>query len=239
MEKIKVLIVEDKLLIAEDISSRLKKHSMEVIDICTSGEKAIEVAAEKMPDLILMDVQLSGELDGISAALHILKHQNIPVIYLTDYADDRTIERAKLTRPASYLTKPFNEADLVRAIDIAFSNSTLEAPTRTKGNEFIFIRDKEQEFVKLAFNDILFLEAARAYCKIVLQDRIIVYSKNMNYVYEQINRPEFIKVHRSYIVNKNKITALNGNMIKIGKDHEIQMSKEYKSELEALLNIMK
>jgi chemotaxis response regulator CheB len=97
MEKIKVLIVEDKLLIAEDVAARLEKHSMEVVAICSSGEEAIEKAKNKNPDLILMDIELAGAMDGISAAQSILQHQFIPVIYLSDYTDNKTLERAKKT----------------------------------------------------------------------------------------------------------------------------------------------
>src|SRR6218665_168381 len=130
MEKIKVLIVEDKLLTAEDIALRLKEHNMEVVGICTSGEQAVEEAISTKPDLILMDVELDGAMDGISAAQVISQQQSVPIIYLSDFTDSRTLDRAKKTLPANYLTKPFNEADLIRAIDLAFSNANAKGKTK-------------------------------------------------------------------------------------------------------------
>src|SRR5688572_4469572 len=113
MENIRVLVVEDKLMIAEHIASMLKKNSMDVIGMCASGEEAIEMSREKNPDLILMDIELSGAIDGISAAQIIHQDQAIPIIYLSDYTDNKTIDRAKKTIPANFLAKPFHEPDLI------------------------------------------------------------------------------------------------------------------------------
>lgn len=238
MEKIKVLIVEDKLLIAEDIAQRLEKHSLEVVDICSGGEEAIEKAKSKNPDLILMDIELSGAMDGISAAQIISQQQSVPIIYLSDYTDHKTLDRAKKTQPANYLTKPFNEADLIRAIDFAFSNAR---PIPATGNQFskpVFVRTESQVYIKLDLQEILYLEADRSYCRVITTTRSFTLSTSMNNVYEQLNHDDFVKVHRSHIVNVNRITSLNGNSIKIG-DIEIQMSKEYRDSLMRLLKIIR
>jgi DNA-binding LytR/AlgR family response regulator len=238
MEKIKVLIVEDKLLIAEDIAQRLEKHSLEVVDICSSGEEAIEKAKHKNPDLILMDIELSGAMDGISAAQIISQQQSVPIIYLSEYTDSKTLDRAKKTQPANYLTKPFNEADLVRAIDFAFSNAR---PVHATGNRFaqpVFVRTESQVYIKLDVQEILYLEADRSYCKVIASTRTFTLSTSMNNVYEQLDHEDFVKAHRSFIVNVSRITSLDGNSIKIG-DTEIQMSKEYRDNLMRHLKIIR
>jgi DNA-binding LytR/AlgR family response regulator len=238
MEKIKVLIVEDKLLIAEDIASRLEKHAMEVVAICSSGEEAIEKAKNKNPDLILMDIELSGAMDGISTAQTILQQQSVPVIYLSDYTDKKTLDRAKKTQPANYLTKPFHEADLIRAIDLAFSNTRNTPVTSNRLSRPIFLRTESQVYIKLDLSEILYLEADRSYCKVITETRTFTLSTSMNNVYEQLNHDDFVKVHRSHIVNVSQITSLDGNGIRIGET-VIQMSKEYRDDLMRLLKIIR
>jgi len=107
MEQIKVLIVEDKLLIAEDIAAKLRKHNLDVIGIHDRGEDALAGLDEGLPDLILMDINLAGELDGIETARRIQEKHVIPIIYLSDYTDSNTVNRAKQTLPANFLSKPF------------------------------------------------------------------------------------------------------------------------------------
>jgi DNA-binding LytR/AlgR family response regulator len=238
MEKIKVLIVEDKLLIAEDIAQRLEKHSLEVVATCSSGEEAIDKAKSKNPDLILMDIELAGALDGISAAQIISKQLAIPIIYLSDYTDNKTLDRAKKTQPANYLTKPFNEADLIRAIDLAFSNAKHIPAAGNRLARPAFVRTESQVYTKLNLEEILYLEADRSYCKVITDTRTFTLSTSMNNVYEQLNHEDFVKVHRSYIVNVSRITSLDGNSIKMG-EIEIQMSKEYRDDLMGLLKIIR
>lgn len=238
METIRVLIVEDKLLIAEDIASRLTKHGMEVVSMCTTGEEALDVVKETTPDLILMDIQLAGAMDGISTAQMILSDQSIPIIYLSDFVDAATLDRAKKTNPANYLSKPFNEQDLIRSIDIAFTNTRQQGSKNKPLKEYVFLREKNQAYIKLAYNDILYLEADRAYCHVVTDKSVYTLTNNMNHVYEQLQHRDFLKVSRSYVVNSNRITSLNGNMILLG-DKEVQMSKEYRDSLLEKLNILK
>ncbi|HTJ53237.1 MAG TPA: response regulator [Cyclobacteriaceae bacterium] len=240
MEKIKVLIVEDKLIIAQDIAARLTKHALEVVGICSTGEEAIERAMADKPDLILMDIELEGAIDGISAAQLILKEQPVPIIFLSDYTDSKTVERALKTKPSNYLTKPFNEVDLIRAIDLAFSNARAQnvSMARSVLSKDVFLRTDSQAYIKLAIHDILYLEADRAYCSVVTDVKTYKLSSSMNHIHEQLPKGDFIKVHRSYSVNINRITSLEGNMIKIG-EHEVQMSREYREELMSLLKIIK
>lgn len=115
----KILIVEDEIIIAKDIEKTLKKDGYEVIDLVPSGEKAIEVIKKSKPDLILMDIRLKGKMDGIEAAEIIKNKFDLPVIYLTSYKDEATLLRAKITEPYGYIIKPFNYKELKILIDIA------------------------------------------------------------------------------------------------------------------------
>lgn len=238
MEKISILIVEDKLLVAQDIAGLLRKHDFNVCAICQTGEEAIRKAEQEKPDLILMDIELSGPMDGIAAASEITRKQAIPIIYLSDFTDKRTIDRAKPTHPANYLAKPFNESDLIRAIDLAFSNAKQSNKYLLKPNEHIFVRVDNQAYIKLLCSEILYLKADRAYCTVVTEGKSYKLSTSMNHINEQLDHPDFLKVHRSFIINTTKITALDGNTIKFN-DQEVQMSREYRDILMSRVKILK
>lgn len=120
MEKKTILVVEDEVVIAMDLQATLIDLGHEVPEIITSGEVAIQKALELRPDLVLMDIHLSDTVDGITAAAAITEALDIPVIYLTAYADEDTLRRASLTTPFGYILKPFEARELRANIDIAF-----------------------------------------------------------------------------------------------------------------------
>src|SRR5262245_37187448 len=122
----RILVVEDQRLIAADIENTLKKLGYIVVDNVSSGEDAISRSDQLRPELVLMDVRLRGEMDGIRAAEIIRDRFSVPVVYLTAYADDETILRAKKTTPFGYLVKPFNERELRATIEIAFYTHQME-----------------------------------------------------------------------------------------------------------------
>ncbi len=112
MSKAKILVVEDEIIIARDIQNKLKQLGYDVPAVASSGGKAIQKASEMSPDLVLMDINLNGDMDGIAAAEQIRIRFNIPVIYLTAYSDEATLQRAKVTEAHSYIIKPFQIKEL-------------------------------------------------------------------------------------------------------------------------------
>ncbi len=127
MSKARILVVEDEGIIAEDIQMSLQDFGYEVLSVVTTGEESIRRAGEGRPDLVLMDVVLSGDMDGIEAATRIHHQFNIPIVYLTAYADDKMLERAKITEPFGYLLKPFRDRELHSTIEMALFKSKLES----------------------------------------------------------------------------------------------------------------
>ena len=107
MSKANILIVEDESIVAKDIQQSLKKLGYNVVDVVSTGENAIVSATEKNPDLVLMDIMLKGSMSGIEAAQVIKEKLNIPVIFLTAYADESTFSKAKITEPYGYIIKKF------------------------------------------------------------------------------------------------------------------------------------
>ncbi|MBW4490894.1 MAG: response regulator [Trichocoleus desertorum ATA4-8-CV12] len=126
----KILVVEDERIVARDIEKRLKKLGYVVPVTVASGEEAIKKTAEIRPDLVLMDIQLKGKLDGIETAEQIRADFDIPVIYLTAYADEATLQRAKATEPFGYILKPFDARDLHVAIEVALRRRLSEEAIR-------------------------------------------------------------------------------------------------------------
>jgi CheY-like chemotaxis protein len=115
----KILIVEDEKIVALGIKRMLKNMGYIVPSIASSGEEAIRKAQVTFPDLVLMDIMLKGDIDGITAAKQIIDELDIPVIYLTAYSDENILQRAQETRSSGYITKPFEETDLQNTIELA------------------------------------------------------------------------------------------------------------------------
>jgi CheY-like chemotaxis protein len=122
MKPVQILIVEDELLIAHNLARILKKLGYDVVDIVSSGEKAIQTATAKKPDLILMDIVIKGQINGIEAAQIIQSQHKIPVIYITAYTDESTVQRAKETGAYGFIVKPFKKEQLHGTIQIAIGH---------------------------------------------------------------------------------------------------------------------
>ncbi|MBD3291185.1 response regulator [candidate division KSB1 bacterium] len=125
-ESIKILIVEDEKIVASDIQNSLIRMGYSTLGIASSGDEALEKTREFHPDIVLMDIRLEGEMDGIDSALKIRERFHIPVIYLTAYADDSTLQRAKISEPYGYILKPFDSRDLHTSIEMALYKHKME-----------------------------------------------------------------------------------------------------------------
>jgi len=126
MKKYKILIVEDEVIVALDIKDELEILGYEVIDLVTNHTNALKTVQNELPDLIIMDINLKNSKDGIETAKAILQIQYIPIIYLTAYTDDITIEKASNTNPVGYITKPFKNDDLRISLRLAFSKLSIK-----------------------------------------------------------------------------------------------------------------
>ena len=126
MAKANVLVVEDERIIALELKDILKNLGHDVITIVSSGEEAVAKAGELEPDLILMDIMLQGEMDGIEAAAQIIKYFDIPIIYLTAYSGDELLARARQTEFYGYLIKPFCDRELDIAIQMALNKHSIK-----------------------------------------------------------------------------------------------------------------
>lgn len=153
MSLTKILIVEDEMIIAEDMADALTQLGYEVTAIVPSGHDAIEKAATTNPDIVLMDINLQGEIDGVDAASQIRSSQQIPVVFLTAYADQNTIERAKATEPYGYLLKPFQDRELKTTIEIAIQRHKAETSIREMLAQESHINQLKSQFLSMISHD--------------------------------------------------------------------------------------
>ena len=123
----RALIVEDEALIAEELRERLLRLGFIVIAAVSSGEEGVEIATRETPDLVLMDIRLSGDKDGVQAAREIREQVDVPIVYLTAHSDRRTVERANKTDHDGFILKPFLKRELHSTIDVALKRNAIRA----------------------------------------------------------------------------------------------------------------
>ncbi len=232
---IKILIVEDEMIIAANISLQLSNLGYDICGIVPRGEEALLHLKGSRPDIILMDINLKGKLDGIETVEIMQKDFNIPVIYLTANADDVHFSRAKATNPHAFISKPFKKTDLQRAIEITINR--VMAEDAQPGNstpsfildDCIFVRDHEK-MVKIIITDIYYIEADRNYCRIFSKEREYLLVTTLKDMEDKLPPEHFVRIHRSYIVNISHIDEVAGSHVVIFKK-AIPMSKVLRIEL--------
>ena len=237
--RIKILIVEDEMLIAANIAIQLETLGYEVAGIIPRGEEAIKSVQHEKPDLVLMDINLKGELDGIETAIKMQQEDSIPIIYLTANSDDAHFNRAKATSPYAFLSKPFKKLDLQRAIELASvrilqeSNEPKTEPNSLKLEDRIFVRQNDL-MCKIIIADILYLEADRNYCQVFTKDKNYLLINTLKNMEDKLPADTFQRIHRSYIINLKQVNEFNHNNITVG-NKILPMSKELRPELMARL----
>lgn len=235
-QNIRILIVEDDMIIAANISVQLSNLGYEVIGIETRGEEAILHAMANTPDIILLDINLKGTINGIEAALEIQKFKRIPIIYLTANSDEATFAKAKATHPYAFISKPFNNLNLQRTI--ALVEDQINENKEVKGDisehlevmaDRIFVRHNGR-MVKLLLDEILYIEADRNYSNIITSSGNYLISTTLKLVEKEIKSHIFIRVHRSYMVNISKLDVVADNHLEINRK-VIPISKSFKEHL--------
>ena len=250
MPKATVLVVEDESIVSKDIQYSLKKLGYEVIGSSATGAKAIELALELKPNIVLMDIMLKGDINGIEASAEIKKSLNIPIIFLTAYADENTLEKAKITEPYAYILKPFKEIDLHTSIEMALYKHGKEMEVikerdflyniveNKESNEFIFVKSNSK-LIKLYNKDIYFVEALKDYVVInTLNSRYTIHS-TMKEIEKKLPDNQFVRVHRSFIIRTDKIAQIEQPNIILENDKRIiPVGGSYKETLVKKLNLI-
>nr|WP_293840005.1 response regulator [uncultured Arsenicibacter sp.] len=219
---LKLLVVEDDMIIAATIALQLTKLGYEVSGIVPRGEEAIQHAETNRPDLILLDISLKGALDGIDTAHAIHQQWNIPIIYVTANTDEATFARAKKTRPYAFISKPVRALELQRAIELAVSRMADEPPISAHPapdapfvlSDRIFVRYREK-IVKIFIADILYLEADRNYCHLYTATKDYLLTTTLKAMEDKLPIACFVRVHRSYLANLMQVDEVGEGYIGI------------------------
>lgn len=229
MEKVKVMVVEDEYIVAEEISEILRLQGFEVVGSASSAEKAMELADRTQPDVALLDINIEGDVDGIELAKRLLKQQELALIFLTAFDEKIYIDRASGVEPAAYIVKPFESRNLIASIQLAFNKLT---QSREDNESTYFIKDRifiknGSKFIKLMVEDIVYIEALGSYTDVYTFDKKITLTINLKQFAQKLDHPKFIRVHRSFVVNMEAIDSFEGNTIYIGAS-KIPISASYK-----------
>lgn len=237
MQTVKILIAEDDWIISKEISLTLQDLGFEVLSSFDTGEELLQKLPTLKPDLILLDIDLAGNMTGIDVAEK-LKPTGIPFIFMTAMADISTIEKAKQTQPYAYLVKPVRAENLLSTIEIALYNfhnkrsenqiiTTQKEPFSITDN--IFVKSKKR-LEKIRISDILWIEAEDIYAIIVTQNGKFILSQPLKNVEERLPAEYFMRVHRSFIVQIDKIQAIEDNDLIINQKL-IPIGKTFKEKL--------
>ena len=238
MLSVRILIAEDDWIIAKEISLTLQDLGFEVIGTFDTGEELLQKLPTLKPDLVLLDIDLAGNMTGIDIAEK-LKPQGIPFVFLTAMADIQTIEKAKQTEPYAYLVKPVRPESLLSTIEISLynhhrQNATNKTVAATPIHAFsidesIFVKSKKR-LEKIKIIDILWIEAEDIYSIIVTKTGKFILSQSLKNIEERLPSQHFMRVHRSYIVQLDKIQTIEENDLIIEGKH-IAIGKTFKERL--------
>jgi DNA-binding LytR/AlgR family response regulator len=252
MEKLNIFIVEDESIVAKDIQNSLTKLGYNVVGLANNGKDAIEKIEELSPDLVLMDIMIKGNLTGIDVSEKVKEKMNIPVIFLTAYADEGTLSRAKITEPYGYILKPFKEIDLHSTIEMAVYKHQKDAALLKerdflyslvenkddKSGDILFVKSNSK-LVKVHLKDIYFVEALKDYVIINTENARYTVHSTMKELDKKLGNVEFARVHRSFIARLDKIQSIdNQNVILENERKIIPVGGSYRDELMHKLNML-
>lgn len=241
MDKIKILIVEDDISEAIRLETGLSELGYDVLPVADNFQQAIGIFYSSDPDIVLIDIYLKGEKTGIDLGNQISSDQvhRKPIIYLTSNRDKSIFENAKHSKPGAFLLKPVDIESIDRSLELAldqfaqieFKNDTFNMNTGIFFKENLFIK-KDKKLTKLAINDIEYIEVELKYSTIYISDKRYLVRISLTKLMELLSQEIFIRIHRNYIVNLNKIKEIDLDELTISLNNKtLNISEKYKKEL--------
>ena len=245
MDQINVLIVEDTPEQSKRLSKMLEANNYHVVGIATTFKEALALFySEQKIDIAIIDIFLHGAPDGIALAetINTVPNAARPFVFLTSSTDRTIFQRAKLTQPFSYLMKPFNELEILYAIEMAVEkfyaqqNVFLSQEENTViSDDYLFIK-KGKSLKKVLLLDIIYIEVEEKYCNIITEKEKFVIMISLTKISKLLNPEIFTKTHRNYIVNAKKIEEIvpADNLIILSGKHHVPLSEKHKSIIKKL-----
>ena len=248
---VQVMIVEDESIVAMDLSMGLEQDGYSVVGIADNYEEALEMYRQHEVDILLMDINIYGSKDGVHTATDLMKIKEVPLIYLTAFTDTATVERVKHTKPAAFLTKPYNIDNVRIAIDLAlhhFASIKIAAATAKvlpiqqeaapekrndkeqflQLNDYLFIK-QNYRFVKFKLTEIQYVEADNNYVHLHTRAQKFSLRISLSDLLSRLSFSRLIRIHRSYAVNLDEISSFDDQLIHIEK-HELPIGRNYRDD---------
>ncbi|MDR7132632.1 DNA-binding LytR/AlgR family response regulator [Algoriphagus sp. 4150] len=227
--KTKILLVEDNFNLSENLREILGLHGYEIMETLDEAETALLIIEEAAPDIVLVDIQLKGTKTGIELAEELRLRMDIPIVFLTSASGSDVISRVKHVRPDGFITKPFTTNSLITAIELAIENhkSNSEGSYKQEKNACsdLFIRDNGW-LKKIIINDINWIKAEGTYTHIFVNGKQYTLRNTVKDLMQKLPYDQFSRIHKSFIVNMNKIEAFSSTTVKI-EDSEIPIGRKY------------
>lgn len=239
MDTIHILIIEDDIDVASELKSTLEKNEYTVVGIAINYQEALTMFYKLPIDLVIIDVFLGENPEGITFAetISIVPNSLKPFIFLTGSKDRQIFERAKLTKPYRFLLKPFNELEVLYAIEMAIEKFYEQANVFASTNqdtvvtkEYLFIK-KRSTMKKVLLSSIIYIEVDNRYCTIITELEKFVIQISLAKILKYINTTVFQQIHRKYIVNIHAIEQIifRDNSLLLKDNHTVHFSEKYKT----------
>lgn len=219
----RILIVEDEAIIAEHLRIILNASGFNQISLAHDKVNALAAIERFKPELVLLDIRMKQPNDGIEIAEYLKKQAVVPFIFVTAHSDKGMLSKALETQPAGYITKPFNEASVYAAVKIALSK-VLE-----KESEVLMIKDGF-DLVKLDLHTLLYVQSEGNYIDIYAESGKKSFRYSLEWFISQVDDKQFMRVHRSYVINLQKVTKISGSNVVVN-DRLIPVSRKSMQEL--------
>lgn len=229
MLRVKIGVVEDEMIIAATIVNTLKKLNYAVANPASSYAAALEMIEKEQPHLLLLDINLGGQKDGIDIAEHVRAHYHLPIIFLTANSDIATVQRAKTVKPNAYLLKPFTKDDLFASIEIAISNYYESNDKAIKKVNLII--KSGYDYVNIKTSDIVFIESNDNYVSIqMVNGKPLVARSTLSEMLQKLPDNDFTRINRSIIINHSFINKIETDQVVVA-DKTFPITTKSKQEL--------
>ena len=238
MDNINILVVEDTHEQSDALIKVLKENNFTIVGVARTFKEALDVHYNNKVDIAIVDIFLNGSPEGITFAetINTVPGSSIPFVFLTSSTDRSIFERAKLTQPFSYLLKPFNELELLYAIEMAVEKFYDQEDVflgdeedTIISNDYLFIK-KGKSLKKVQITDIIYIEVEEKYCNIITVNEKFVILISLTKMLQLLDNSIFCRTHRNFIVNTEKITEMvhGDNLIILEGKHKAILSDTYK-----------
>jgi two-component system, response regulator PdtaR len=263
MQNLKILIVEDEHLIANDIQGLLTDWGYDIVGCANRADQAINYFEKYSPDMVLLDIHLGEKTDGVDLARHFNSIRKVPLVFLTAQADFQTVERAKTVEPAAYLLKPFDERHLHISLELAMSNFSHKTPSRFVGTgsqykdnkepvfahevklgadvilkqgDAIFIK-QNYRFTKFKIEDLVYIEADHNHTYLVMKHQKYIVRMPLALVVERLADDSLVRVHRSFAINRHFVEEFDDTQITVN-NKTIPLTSAYRDGFLKTFNVL-